>query len=198
MVFARNLRFHAAVSAAQKPRQPKKPSVSRGGHCFSLSIFYCPLALPSACSPFSGGFLAKLFSPRWRSSRGTLCEPLSARPLFGGKTQRGVVVQGRLGSVLFRPVSYRVFFRSLQMQTKNQKRYYSPQFSELATVSVRRLAWSLGKSMPYTVDHIIRLLPSVVDPSKVCLSCQDCSKCSTCIFGSLGQRKCQTTSAVSQ
>ena len=69
------------------------------------------------------------------------------------------------------------------MQPINHKRhYYSPQFSALAAVSVRRLAWSLGKSMPAAVDHMVSLLPSLVDSSKVCLSCQDRSRCSSCVF----------------
>jgi len=31
------------------------------------------------------------------------------------------------------------------MKVPNKKRYYSPQFSQLAAVSVRRLAWALDK-----------------------------------------------------
>ena len=68
------------------------------------------------------------------------------------------------------------------MQSQSQKRYYSPQFSALAAVSVRRLAWALGSSMPAAVDHMVRLLPSLVDPAEVCLSCRDCSRCSSCVF----------------
>jgi len=68
------------------------------------------------------------------------------------------------------------------MQASNQKRYYSPQFSQLAAVSVRRLAWALGKPMPAAVDHIVQLLPSIVDASKVCLSCKDTSRCFSCAF----------------
>jgi hypothetical protein len=74
------------------------------------------------------------------------------------------------------------------MQPTN-KRFYSPPFSEMATVSVRRLAWCLGVPMTATVDHIIQFLPSVVDPSKVCLSCQDNTRCKCCIFGSLGNKQ---------
>jgi hypothetical protein len=59
---------------------------------------------------------------------------------------------------------------------------YTPQFSEMAVVSVRRLAWAIGKPMPKAVDLMVRLLPSIVDPSKVCLSCQDNAKCQECIF----------------
>ena len=75
------------------------------------------------------------------------------------------------------------------MQTTTNKRSYTPQFSNLATVSVRRLAWAINKPMTSTVDIIIRFLPTVVDPSKVCLACQDKSKCSCCIFGSLGNQQ---------
>jgi recombinational DNA repair protein RecR len=68
------------------------------------------------------------------------------------------------------------------MQSKTTKRYYSPQFSALAAVSVRRLAWALGVPMTATVDTMIKLIPSLVDPSKVCLSCKDTSKCQACVF----------------
>ncbi|GHV48462.1 hypothetical protein AGMMS49546_39040 [Spirochaetia bacterium] len=61
---------------------------------------------------------------------------------------------------------------------------YSPQFSDMASVSVRRLAWAMGAKvqMPAAVDLMVRLLPSIVDPSKVCLSCQDRSVCQGCVF----------------
>ena len=75
------------------------------------------------------------------------------------------------------------------MQPKNQKQYYSPRFSELAAVSIRRYAWSIGKSMPAAVDQMVRLLPSMLDPATVCLSCRDRSRCSSCIFGSLGNKQ---------
>ena len=68
------------------------------------------------------------------------------------------------------------------MQSKTTKRYYSPQFSEMAAVSVRRLAWALEGNMVQAVDTIIKLLPSVFDPSKVCLSCRDITKCKACVF----------------
>ena len=68
------------------------------------------------------------------------------------------------------------------MQPTNNKRFYSPRFSELAAVSVRRLAWAIGKPMPKAVDHMVTLLPSLVDPSKVCLACKDTTKCQNCVF----------------
>jgi hypothetical protein len=69
------------------------------------------------------------------------------------------------------------------MYTNNEKRFYSPQFSEVSAVSVRRLAWSLGVSMPKAVDQMVGLLPSLFSPGVVCLSCKDNTKCNSCAFG---------------
>jgi hypothetical protein len=74
----------------------------------------------------------------------------------------------------------------------NQKRFYSPQFSEISAVSVRRLAWSLGVSMPKAVDQVVGLLPSLFSPGVVCLSCKDNTKCQSCAFG----QQAAATSAV--
>jgi hypothetical protein len=79
------------------------------------------------------------------------------------------------------------------MQPTN-KSFYSPPFSEMATISIRRLAWCWGVPMTKTVDHIVQLLPQIMDPSKVCLACQDRSRCACCIFGSLGNK--QNTAAL--
>jgi hypothetical protein len=86
----------------------------------------------------------------------------------------------------------------------NQKRFYSPRFSELSAVSVRRLAWALGLSMPKAVDNagrdsahlilligkrpegtyqVVSLLPSLFPPGVVCLACKDNTKCKSCAFG---------------
>jgi len=59
---------------------------------------------------------------------------------------------------------------------------YTPQFSNKATVTVRRLAWALGITMPKAVDKIINELPSIFPPSVVCPLCKDSTKCQTCGF----------------
>ncbi|MDR1250217.1 MAG: SARP family transcriptional regulator [Treponema sp.] len=59
---------------------------------------------------------------------------------------------------------------------------YTPQFSPLATVSVRRFAWALGLTMPKAVDRIVALLPTLVSPAVVCAACKDNSKCHSCAF----------------
>jgi len=68
------------------------------------------------------------------------------------------------------------------MQTTNKKRFYTPQFSEMACVSVRRLAWALGVSMPKAIDIIIKELSSAFSSSFVCPQCKDKTKCSLCGF----------------
>jgi hypothetical protein len=64
----------------------------------------------------------------------------------------------------------------------NQKRYYSPPFSELSAVSVRRLAWFLHVPMSKAVDQVVNLLPSLFSPGVVYPVCKDDTKCKTCAF----------------
>ena len=71
------------------------------------------------------------------------------------------------------------------MQTTNKKRFYTPQFSEKAAVTVRRLAWALNKSMPKAVDQIVSVLPSLFSPSVICPQCKDKTKCQFCAFNNL-------------
>jgi len=71
------------------------------------------------------------------------------------------------------------------MNTKTKERVYgmyTPQFSDMASISVRRLAWAMNKKMPAAVDFIIKLTPAIIDPAKVCLACQDKTRCLSCAF----------------
>jgi hypothetical protein len=63
-------------------------------------------------------------------------------------------------------------------------KFYTPQFSEMATVSIRRLAWAMGEKVKMTaaVNLIISLLPQVFPAASICSHCQDKSKCQMCIF----------------
>jgi hypothetical protein len=63
-----------------------------------------------------------------------------------------------------------------------EKLSYTPKFSARSSAAVRRLAWAMGKPMTHIVDRMVRLLPSIVDPAKVCLACQDSTGCKTCVF----------------
>jgi recombinational DNA repair protein RecR len=40
----------------------------------------------------------------------------------------------------------------------------------------------MGKSMPVAVDAIVKLLPLIVNPSKVCQFCKDKQACQACAF----------------
>jgi len=82
------------------------------------------------------------------------------------------------------------------MQPLTSKRFYTPQFSPLAAISVRRLAWSLDLSMPATVDIMVKLMPHVVSSAKVCLACKDKTKCASCTFGSLSTESPQLSAAL--
>ena len=68
------------------------------------------------------------------------------------------------------------------MQPITSKRFYTPQFSALASISVKRLAWALKKDMTEAVDIIIQLLPYIMDYKKICNACQDNSICDSCAF----------------
>jgi hypothetical protein len=68
------------------------------------------------------------------------------------------------------------------MYTNYEKRYYSPPFSELSAVSVRRLAWFLHVPMSKAVDQVTSLLPSLFSPGVVCPACKDNTKCKVCAF----------------
>jgi recombinational DNA repair protein RecR len=72
---------------------------------------------------------------------------------------------------------------------------YTPQFSPTATVTVRRLAWALGISMPKAVDKIIKELPALFSPSAVCPLCKDSTKCKLCAFYQSPAEKAGTENA---
>jgi len=64
---------------------------------------------------------------------------------------------------------------------------YSPNFSELAAVTVRRLAWAMGANMGQAVDVLVKALPAFINTEKICAQCRDKSKCSACACKSGGE-----------
>jgi recombinational DNA repair protein RecR len=64
---------------------------------------------------------------------------------------------------------------------------YSPNFSELAAVSIRRLAWAMGANMGQAVDVLVKALPAFINTQKVCELCKDKSKCTVCACKSGGK-----------
>jgi hypothetical protein len=63
---------------------------------------------------------------------------------------------------------------------------YSPNFSEIAAVTVRRLAWAMGANMGQAVDVMVKSLPAFINAEKVCASCKDKTKCFACAFKNSG------------
>jgi len=68
------------------------------------------------------------------------------------------------------------------MYSSEYKKFYTPQFSETASVSVRRFAWFLNKPMTQAIEKLILLLPFLMNAEKVCQACKDSRKCGTCAF----------------
>jgi len=68
------------------------------------------------------------------------------------------------------------------MQTGKKYGIYTPQFSDMASISVRRFSWALGLSMPATVNLMVKMLPTIINSNKVCSLCKDKAKCQACTF----------------
>ena len=74
------------------------------------------------------------------------------------------------------------YSKDFKFQKKYQKKFYSPQFTEMATVSVKRISWAVGKPMSTIVHFMVQLMPMIFKPEKVCKACKDDSKCEKCCF----------------
>ena len=59
---------------------------------------------------------------------------------------------------------------------------YTPQLSDAASATLRRIAWALDKPMTRTMNTIFIKLPNLMDRTKVCDSCRDPSACNICGF----------------
>ena len=69
------------------------------------------------------------------------------------------------------------------MATKEfEKRVYTPQLSGESSAAIRRFAFSKGIRMTKALELLIKALPVITDPTKVCLSCKDKTDCKACIF----------------
>jgi hypothetical protein len=117
-------------------------------------------------------------------AKGALTPPIKiTHPAFFGFLLKAAVSGFSLHSC-FPFLAIGSYFKSggYTMYNTENKRFYSPQFSETASVSVRRFAWFLNKPMTQAIEKIIQLLPFIMDSSKVCQSCKDSRKCNSCAF----------------
>ena len=70
----------------------------------------------------------------------------------------------------------------LKKYHRNSTKKYGPALSEVAAVSVRRLAWAMKTNMGQAIDAMVISLPGIINQEQVCSACRDNSKCSSCIF----------------
>jgi hypothetical protein len=54
--------------------------------------------------------------------------------------------------------------------------------TELSSVSIQRLSLAFGLPEAETIDHIIKMLPTLVESSRVCFVCRDNTQCPSCAF----------------
>jgi len=59
---------------------------------------------------------------------------------------------------------------------------YTPELSESASATLRRIAWALNKPMTKTMNAIFTKIPKYIDKQKVCENCRDPSACNICGF----------------
>ena len=59
---------------------------------------------------------------------------------------------------------------------------YTPELTESASATLRRIAWSLDQPMTRTLSAIFMRIPNLMDRTKVCDSCRDPSACNICGF----------------
>jgi hypothetical protein len=160
----------------------------RGTGHFFISPYrgFYRLSPHSTVAPSPAWAGGRVVFPRRGEGRGEiLCEPPTALPPMPGKNKGGER-PGVSWPAWFRPYPPGNRPGTLQGVYKmytNQKRFYTPRFSEVTIVSVRRLAWSLGVTMPKAVERVVNALPSIFPSSAVCPSCRDNTKCAQCAFG---------------
>lgn len=59
---------------------------------------------------------------------------------------------------------------------------YTPELSQEGSSTLRRLAWSLNKSMTQTLEIVVEEYSKSINQEQVCISCRDKTKCNQCLF----------------
>ena len=68
------------------------------------------------------------------------------------------------------------------MRANQENYFYSPKFSNRASISIRRLSWYMGLPMTKVINSIIDILPYMFDKPKVCGTCKDKTLYKYCAF----------------
>lgn len=64
---------------------------------------------------------------------------------------------------------------------------YTPELSEEASGTLRRIAWSLNKPMTTTLEWVFTDLIKFIPAGAICEACKDPSKCNSCPFSNQGK-----------
>jgi hypothetical protein len=67
--------------------------------------------------------------------------------------------------------------------TKGGTMAYTPELSDSASATLRRIAWAVGKPMTQTMNAIFMNLPNIIGKETICPSCRDTTRCDICGFG---------------
>lgn len=67
---------------------------------------------------------------------------------------------------------------------------YTPELSDEASCTLRRIAWGLHIPMTVTLDVIMRILPLIIDRQQICEGCKDRTRCADCSFSTEKHRNC--------
>ena len=59
---------------------------------------------------------------------------------------------------------------------------YTPELSQEGSSTLRRLAWSLNKTMTQTLEIVVEDYAKGKQSEQVCLLCRDKTKCDSCVF----------------
>ena len=68
---------------------------------------------------------------------------------------------------------------------------YTPELSEEASCTLRRIAWALNIPMTRALEKIMHLIPRIIDKEKVCNGCRDKTRCLDCNFNQENHRNGQ-------
>jgi len=68
---------------------------------------------------------------------------------------------------------------------------YTPELSDEASCTLRRIAWALHVPMTKALDMVMNVIPMIVDPQKVCAGCRDKTRCQDCTFSGENHKTCE-------
>ena len=68
---------------------------------------------------------------------------------------------------------------------------YTPELSDEASCTLRRIAWALNMPMTKALDIVMNVIPMIIDPKKICAGCRDKTRCADCCFSQDNHKTCE-------